>query len=162
MSLRFFQASVPLSSAAKAQGSVPGWPPGKAAPPLLVLGCPCFTLELVLAVSMTWPPALHLGVQPLFHPQDELGSHSQCSECGACTSHRRRPPQRPGLLLPGAWGWCQNMVSDCSGTSCGGGLIFTGHPCYQREASAHHRPFQPCSRLDRRNGPLLACGPWRC
>ena len=32
---------------------------------------------------MTWSAALHLGVQPLFHPQDELGSHSQCSECGA-------------------------------------------------------------------------------
>lgn len=53
LSLLFFQASIPLSSAAKAQGCVPAQPPSNAAPLLLGPGCLCFTFKLVLAASMT-------------------------------------------------------------------------------------------------------------
>lgn len=44
--LLFFQASVPLSFAAKAQGCFPAWPPSCAASPILPLGYLCFTFSL--------------------------------------------------------------------------------------------------------------------
>ena len=135
MSLLFFQASVPLFSAAKARGlALLSLAPQQRCPtaprsrvPLLdVQACSCCFHDLASC------PAPALKVQPLLHPQDKLGSHHQGSERDA------EPAAGGGRLSVqacAAWGLGQIPRHGLRGVqerASGVGVRVTGHPCYSR------------------------------
>ena len=158
MSLLFFQASVPLFSAAKARGLALLSPapqqrcptaPRSRVPLLDVQACSCCFYDLASC------PAPALRVQPLLHPQDKLGSHRQGSECVA------EPAPGGGRLSVQA---CaarvlgqipRHGVRGVQEQALGVGVRVTGHPCYSGT-----RPSS-CVLCEIGRGPLLACRLWR-